>query len=77
MRVSDEKLNRSVIGLIEPGDDLQQARFSRTVAADQSNATLRRQGRRSTIENEVAAQAQRNVFKNEHGGRLVALGRGQ
>ena len=67
-------LDRSVVGLIEPGDELQQCGFSRAIAPHQTDATLRRQGRGSPVENEMAAQAQRNAFKSQHGRRLVAFG---
>ena len=64
-------LDGSVVGFIEPGNDLQQARFTCTVAPHEANVTLRRQGCRSAIKDEMAAQAQGNAFKGEHGAAIA------
>ncbi len=66
------RLDSSAVGLIEPGDDLQQRRFSGTVAADQPDAGFRRQRCRRPIEYESAAQAEGDAVKREHGADLVA-----
>jgi len=40
---SRRHFDRSIVGLIDPGNQLQQSRFASAVATDQANATHRRQ----------------------------------
>ena len=61
------RFDGAVVGLIDPGDQLQQARFAGAVAADQTDAALWRQRGARTIENEVAAKTQRDAIDDEHG----------
>ena len=49
-------LDAALVGLIDPGDHLQQRRLAGAVAADQADMRLRRQRRRGLVENEMAAQ---------------------
>ena len=67
MRSARRRFDGAVVGLIDPGDQLQQARFAGAVAADQTDAALRRQRGAGAIENEVAAKTQRDAIDGEHG----------
>ena len=60
-------LDASLVGLIDPGDDLEQRRLARAVTADQADMRLRRQRRRGLVENKLAPKAQRDAVEREHG----------
>ena len=60
-------LDASLVGLVDPGDDLEQRRLARAVTADQADMRLRRQRRRGLVENKLAPKAQRDAVEREHG----------
>ena len=66
------RLDPSLIGLVDPGNELEQRGFAGAVAADQTDASLRRQRGRRAIEDEMAAEAQRDAVKREHDADLIA-----
>jgi hypothetical protein len=58
---------REVGTVLDPGDELQQARLAGAVAADQTDAGFRRQRGAGAIENDVAAKTQCDAVDGEHG----------
>ena len=50
------RLDASLVGLIDPGDQFEQRRLAGAVAADQADMRLRRQRRGGVVENKMAAQ---------------------
>ena len=64
MRVPDGISIAAVVGLMLPGDELQQRRLAGAVAADQPDMRPRRERGRRLVENEMSAKAERDDRQN-------------
>ena len=60
-------IDAALVGLIDPGDHLEQGRFPGAVAADQADPGSRRQRRRGMVKDQMAAQAEGDAVNREHG----------
>src|SRR5262245_50278380 len=59
--------NRAIVGFIDPGDELQQARLAGPIPPDQTDAGFGRKRGAGEIENDVAAKTQRDAVDSKHG----------